>query len=208
MSGPLLNLISQGVRLWLYSVCDELQHLNLQLQGSALAMLGGSLEGAKLEAKGVVFQSLAIAAVELQSEPISFDLKQLLKGQDLKLNKRFRIHGKVEFSGEGLNKSLANPHWLDFSNNLATILFGNSKLKSYEISENKLTLHSIQGEFINCSLDIRNGELWLTPIAETKSKAIQVPLDSAIRLEELSINEQNLTLSGSSIVSAKSAELK
>ena len=208
MSGPLLNLISQGVRLWLYSVCDELQQLNLQLEGSALAMLGGNLEGAKLEAKGVVFQSLAIATVELQSEPISFDLKQLLKGQDLKLNKRFRIHGKVEFSGEGLNKSLANPHWLDFSNNLATILFGNSKLKSYEISENKLTLHSIQGEFINCSLDIRNGELWLTPIAAARSTAIQVPLDSAIRLEELSINEQHLTLSGSSIVSAKSAELK
>lgn len=208
MSGPLLNLISQGVRLWLYSVCDELQHLNLQLQGSALAMLGGSLEGAKLEAKGVVFQSLAIAAVELQSEPISFDLKQLLKGQDLKLNKRFRIHGKVEFSGEGLCESLANPHWLSFSNNLATILFGNSELKRYEISENKLTLYSGQGESINCGLEIKNGELWLTPITTAKSKAIQVPLDSAIRLEELSINQQHLTLSGNSIVSAKSAELK
>ena len=208
MSGPLLNLISQGVRLWLYSVCDELQHLNLQLEGSALAMLGGNLEGAKLEAKGVVFQSLAIATVELQSEPISFDLTQLLKGKDLKLNKRFRIHGKVEFSGEGLCKSLANPHWLSFSNNLAILLFGNSKLKSYEISENKLTLYSSQGEFINCGLEIIDGELWLTPITAANSKAIQVPLDSAIRLEELSINQQHLTLSGSSVVSVKSAELK
>lgn len=45
MSGPLMQLLSQGMRLWLTSVCSELEQLDLDLDGSALGLLAGHLQG-------------------------------------------------------------------------------------------------------------------------------------------------------------------
>ena len=67
MSGPALGVISQAIKLWLKSVCSQLEQLDLQLQGSLWRLLQGHLAGATVHAKGVVFQDLAIEQVELLS---------------------------------------------------------------------------------------------------------------------------------------------
>ena len=56
MSGPALGVISQAIKLWLTSVCTQLQHLDLKLQGSLWRLLQGHLAGATVRARGVVFQ--------------------------------------------------------------------------------------------------------------------------------------------------------
>ena len=46
MSGPALGMISQAIKLWLKSVCSQLEHLDLKLQGSLWRLLQGHLAGA------------------------------------------------------------------------------------------------------------------------------------------------------------------
>ena len=212
MSGPLMQLLSQGMRLWLTSICSELEQLDLDLDGSALGLFAGHLQGGKLTAKGVVFQNLALANVELQSDPIDFEVGGLIKKQKLQLKHKFQIQGCVTFSAANLNKSLANPHWLSFSNNIASQLLGANNLAGYAIAENKLSLHSGDGRSIQCNLEVLDGMLWLQPI-DSKSTAaiaaaIAVPMDPAIRLENVTIEGQQLKLTGSSIVSAGAAGSK
>ena len=45
MSGPALGVISQAIKLWLKSVCSQLEHLDLKLQGSLWRLLQGHLAG-------------------------------------------------------------------------------------------------------------------------------------------------------------------
>ena len=85
MSGPALGVISQAIKLWLKSVCSQLEQLDLKLQGSLWRLLQGHLSGATVRAQGVVFQDLAIEQVELSSEPIDLEVGGLLKGQPLQL---------------------------------------------------------------------------------------------------------------------------
>ena len=93
MSGPALGLISQAIRLWLKSVCSRLDQLELKLEGSLLQLMRGRLDGVRVEARGVVFQGLALEQVELRSEPISIDVAPLLKGQPLQLRQSFAVRG-------------------------------------------------------------------------------------------------------------------
>jgi hypothetical protein len=212
MSGPLLTLLSQGLRFWLASVCTKLEKLELQLDGSALDLIGGRLEGAKLKAEGVVFQGLSIAAVELESEMITFNAAGLLKGRNLEFKQRFRIYGKVKFNEEGLTKSLQNPYWRNFSNDLASTLLSNQELKAYEIKDQELQLIGNKGKSICCYLKLINDELYLQHSTKlpgiSLENLIKIPLDPAIKIENIAIDNKELILVGNSLVSAGAAKSK
>ena len=47
-SGPLLQLLSNGLQLWIRSQCDDVGELKLTLQGSALQLLRGKQAGVSL----------------------------------------------------------------------------------------------------------------------------------------------------------------
>jgi hypothetical protein len=59
-SGPLLQLLSNGLQIWIRAQCDEVGELKLNLQGSALQLLRGKLEGVSLTARKVRFQDLPL----------------------------------------------------------------------------------------------------------------------------------------------------
>ena len=119
MSGPALGVISQAIKLWLKSICSQLEQLDLKLQGSLLRLLQGHLAGATVQAQGVVFQDLAIEQVELSSAPIDLDVGALLKGQPLQLRQSFAVKGWVQFSESGLTRCLQSPALAEFSTELS-----------------------------------------------------------------------------------------
>ena len=53
MSGPALGVISQAIKLWLKSVCSQLEQLDLRLQGSLWRLLQGHLAGAKSKSRWI-----------------------------------------------------------------------------------------------------------------------------------------------------------
>lgn len=71
-SGPVLQLLASGLQFWIRQQCEAVESLELQLHGSAMALLRGRLEGVSLVARRVVFRELEIEMAELRSGPIAF----------------------------------------------------------------------------------------------------------------------------------------
>ena len=161
MSGPALGVISQAIKLWLKSVCSQLEHLDLKLQGSLWRLLQGHLAGAIVHAKGVVFQDLAIEQVELSSEPIDLDGGTLLKGQPLQLRQSFAVKGWVQFSESGLTRCLQSPALAECSAELSRVFLGGQPLQRFEIHAGKVLLHSAAADAVACQCVLEAGELSL-----------------------------------------------
>ena len=63
-----------------------------------LRLMAGHLQGARVQARGISFQGLAIDAVALRSEPISIDITPLLQGRPLQLRQRFQVEPQESLS--------------------------------------------------------------------------------------------------------------
>ncbi len=200
MSGPALGVISQAIKLWLKSVCSQLEHLDLKLQGSLWRLLQGHLAGATVHAKGVVFQDLAIDQVEISSEPIDLDVGALLKGQPLQLRQSFAVKGWVQFSESGLTGCLQSPVLADFSAELSGMFLSGQPLERLEIQAGKVLLHSTADPAV-CQCVLEAGELSL----RDQHRTLVVPMDPAISLEQLELKCAQLTLRGRSLVSPEAA---
>lgn len=201
MSGPALGVISQAIKLWLKSICSQLQHLDLKLQGSLWRLLQGHLAGATVRARGVVFQDLALEQVELSSEPIDLDVGALLKGQPLQLRQSFSVKGWVQFSESGLTGCLQSSALAEFRAELSDVLLSGQPLQHLEIQADKVLLHCALAAPVPCQCVLENGELSL----RDQEKTLVVPMDPAITLEQLELQAAQLTLRGQSVVSPEAA---
>jgi hypothetical protein len=193
-----MTLVSQAMGLWLRSVCQSLEELELELNGSALALMAGRLEGADLRARGVVYQQLCLQEVQLSSDPIALNMAALLKGRPLQLRQRFRIRGSVGFTESGLNRCLATELLRPFSNQLANHFLRDAELASYGLGSNSLELTGTSGGRRSVSLSAEAGEL----LVRGESSQIAVPMDPVISIERVSITPELLLLEGQSLVSA------
>ena len=201
MSGPALGVISQAIKLWLTSVCSQLEQLDLTLQGSLWRLLQGHLAGATVRARGVVFQDLAIEQVELSSEPIDLNVGALLKGQPLQLRQSFAVKGWVQFSEAGLTCCLHSQTLSEFSAELCGMFLGGQPLQRFEIQADKVLLHSTAIAPVPCQCVLEEGKLSL----RDQQNTLVVPMDPAITLEQLELQSAQLTLRGRSVVSPEAA---
>ena len=197
MSGPALGVISQAIKLWLKSICSKLEQLDLQLQGSLWRLLQGHLAGATVQARGVVFQDLAIEQVELSSEAIDLDISAVLKGQPLQLRESFEVKGWVQFSESGLNHCLQSPTLTAFSTELSHVLLNDASLQRLEIKADGVVLHNTQSTPLACQCLLESGQLKL----RHQQTELIVPMDPAITMEELELKPGQLMLQGRSQVS-------
>ena len=197
MSGPALGVISQAIKLWLKSVCSQLEQLDLRLQGSLWRLLQGHLAGATVRAQGVVFQDLAIEQVELSSEPIDLDVSALLKGQPLQLRQSFTVEGWVQLSESGLTRCIQSPALAPFKAELSHVLLDGQPLERFKIQTDGVLLHRRGAAPVPCHCLLEGVQL----ILRQQQKELLVPMDPAITLEMLELQSGQLQLHGRSLVS-------
>ena len=140
--GPLLGLLARGLELWLRQQCQAIEDLQIQLEGSAVQLMRGRLEGVRLLARGVVFQDLEIERVELRSDPLQVRMGALVRSQGLRLEHPFRIEGMVAFSADGLSRTLSTPPWSELGDQLAEELLGLTPLAGLRFDGEHLVLRS------------------------------------------------------------------
>ena len=90
-SGPLLQLLSNGLQIWIRGQCDEVGELKLNLQGSALQLLRGKLGGVSLTARKVSFQKLPLLRAELKTGALQAHINPSHPGQPIQLSHPFNI---------------------------------------------------------------------------------------------------------------------
>jgi hypothetical protein len=201
--GPVLALLSKGLELWLRRQCQEVDTLELQLQGAMAQLLQGNLQGVRLRAQKVVFQHLCLEQVELASDPIRLKLPGLLRHQPLQLDQPFRVRGSVVFSEEGLSRSLTRPEGQELADLLCQALCGGGTLQGAQLQDGHLILqvHPPQGEApqrLAAHIALTATGLQVCPLQG--GPAVPIPLDGAITIERAEVRPGRLELEGMALV--------
>lgn len=203
-SGPVLQLLSSALQLWLRQQCDSIDSLDLQLHGSALGLLRGRLAGATVLARRAIFQNLEIERVQLSSGPIRVQMGNLLKGQALQLEERFTISGQLSLSGEGLSRSLGQPGWRHLGDSLAETLLGLVPLRAVRIERDHLifTAHGcgrLDPAELETRLEAVDGTVQISSL--DGRLATRLPMDPHIRIEQACVEAGAVLLAGTATVS-------
>ena len=201
--GPLLALLAKALELWLRQQCQEIDRLEIQLEGSAARLLRGQLEGARLWARRVVFQDLRFESVELRGEAIRLQVGLALRGQAGLLREPFRVRGQIYLSGEDLNRSLGSAQWRQLGDNLAEELLGVSPLVRVRILDRLLLLSAPSAGSdrpieVAVTLTAAGGTIVLQ--TQKEGPTYRVPMDPAIRIERAELDGGTLLLEGEALV--------
>ncbi len=206
-NGPVMQLLASALQLWLRQQCDEIDSLEIRLDGSALALMKGRRAGVHVRARRVSYQSLEIELVDLCSEPIQVQMSQLLRGRGLQLENPFRIRGLVGFTAEGLSRSLAQPQWRVLGDAIGDALLGISPLSELRVEANQLILSALtageQGR-MELAVDVRavdgTVEFRSLEAVEDGVAVHRLPMDPNITIEKAALEAGMLQLSGAARV--------
>lgn len=201
--GPFLALLSKALELWLRRQCQEVDTLELQLEGAMAQWLQGNLQGVRLRARRVVFQNLSLEQVDLASEPILLKLPGLLRQQPLQLDQPFRVRGSVVFSEEGLSRSLTRPEGQELADLLCQGLQGGGTLQGAQLQEGRLILQVLppeggQPKALQTHIVLGAAGLQVAPLQG--GSAVAIPLDEAITIERAEVRDGRLELAGVALV--------
>jgi hypothetical protein len=202
--GPVLRLLARGLELWLRQQCEAIGHLEIQLMGSAGALLRGRLEGVSLTARRVVYRQLEFEEVELRSEPIRVRMGPLLRSQGVRLDHPFLIRGQVAFSGDGLNRSLATSEWSSLGDGLAEQLLGLTPLRSLAIDGDRLLLSACgvaSEEPIRIEAHLGAADGTVEVRALDGGPSARLPMDPNVTIERAELGQGRLQLEGEARVS-------
>ena len=198
-SGPVLQLLANGLSLWIRRQCDEVGDLKLVLNGSALQLLRGKLNGVDLEGRLVTFQGLPIHHTHVSSGPLNLNIKPQQPGQLLQFQEGFQLRGSVTMRGVDLNRALLTDRWRWLGDWLAEQLMGLNTLGGLEIDNDMLVLTSPvinAGEVVKKEyrLDAAQGTIRISRVGADGE--LLLPMDSNIDIEEAALKAGQLHLRG------------
>ncbi len=201
---PVLQLLAAGLQVWVRQQCESVESLEIQLQGSALQLLRGRLEGVRLLARGVSYRNLRLELVELSSTGLQVQMGNLWRGQPVQLQQTFRISGLVSFTPEGLSQSLAQPQWRPLADQLAEDLLGIAPLVRLRIRGDRLVFTAqAVGEArpveLETTLQASEGSVLVTAAEGAVSSLL--PMDPAVVVERAVLEAGMVVLEGSATVS-------
>ena len=202
-SPPALQLLARALRLWLRQQCDGAQSLEIELLGTTGQLLRGRLAGVRVRARGVSYQQLELALVDLQVGELQLSLGPLWRGQPLQLPPRIPITGMVSFTPEALSRSLLRVQWQSLADQLAERLLGVSPLLGLRIRDQHLVFraqglgHSTPLE-LDTTISAEAGSVRIR--AAAGDLAALLPMDPSITVERAAVEAGMVVLEGSATV--------
>ena len=194
-TGPVLQLIASGLKLWIRSRCESIGDLHLQLHGSGLGLLQGKLQGVSLSARDVRFRGLPLQLAELRSGPIQVNLT----AGGVALQRFFDVQGEVAITGRALNEALLSEPWRWLGDWLAEQLMGLTPLGGLRIDNDRMELQAPvvahkdpASRFFR--LRAAQGTVVIYPIDDDRETFL--PMDDGIAIEQAELQAGILHLRG------------
>ncbi|MBD2043310.1 DUF2993 domain-containing protein [Microcoleus sp. FACHB-672] len=103
------KVLSPAVGLWLRSQVEQVQHLQVKIEGGDRQILSGCIPGVSITAKGAVYQGLHLGEIQLTGTGIRINIGQVIKGKPLRLLEPIPVAGELKLPEADLNASLQAP---------------------------------------------------------------------------------------------------
>lgn len=105
----LSKVLSTAIRLWLRSQVEQVEALQVKIEGSDRLLLSGQVPKVSVAAARAVYQGLYLGQISLVAKEIQINLSQVLKGQPLRLLEPVPVEGELHLQQADLNHSLQVP---------------------------------------------------------------------------------------------------
>lgn len=102
-------VLSPAVQLLLRSQVEQVDELNVKIQGSDRQIFSGAIPKVTAAARGAVYKGLHLTEVAIEGCGIRINLGQALKGKPLRLLESVPVAGVLRLSQADLNASLKAP---------------------------------------------------------------------------------------------------
>ena len=194
-SGPVLQLIASGLKLWIRSSCESIGDLQLELQGSGLGLLQGKLDGVTLTARDVRFRGLPLQLADLRCGPSQVTLTP----GGVVLQQFFDVQGEVTITGRALNEALLSEPWRWLGDWLAEQLMGLTPLGGLLIDNDQMELKAPVAAHKDPArrrfrLRAAQGTVAIQPIDDDRTTLL--PMDEGIKIEQAQLQAGILHLQG------------
>lgn len=103
------RVLAPALQLWLRSLLDGIEDLQIQISGEARQILSGEIPFVAISASGAVYQGLHLSGMHLEASNIRIDIGQILKGKPLQPLEPFPVKVRLYLSEADLNASLNAP---------------------------------------------------------------------------------------------------
>ncbi len=144
------KILSPALQLWLRSQVEQIEQLQVKINGGDRQILGGYIPGVFLASSRAVYQGLHLGQVQLQGENIRINLTQVIRGKPFRLLEPISVTAKVLLEEADLTKSLASPL---LSNALTDFLFNLLATKSVNNLSKILENYQVSWQAIAINLD-------------------------------------------------------
>ena len=199
-----MQVLASGLQLWIRQRCQSIDSLDIELQGSALGLLRGRLQGVQLLARRAVYQHLPIEQVQLSSDSISVQMGNLLKGQPLTLENAFAISGQLSFSAAGLTTLFSHPQWQGLADQLQDQVLGRLPLAEVCIATTALVFvlqGNARSDRVELELHPRAADGTIELCSPAGELLFRFPMDPNITIERVWIEAGMVQLIGRARVS-------
>lgn len=105
-SRMITKVLTPAVRLWLRSLLEQVEDLQINIQAGDRLLLTGHIPKVSLSARRAVYQGLHLRQIQLVAETIRINLGQVLKGKPLRLLEPVPVTGELLVEEVDLNASL------------------------------------------------------------------------------------------------------
>ena len=207
MANPMLNLVRNGLQLWLRDQCDAVDDLHLHLNGTPWGLLQGRLDTVRLHAQGVVRGMYRLSQVIVTCNDLQLDLNLLRPDQPMALSGPLLVRLEVRCSAMDLQHMLLGEG--DAAVGVALLAHFRG-LNPEDCRGWKLQITESGLRFLPPVQDNQRPPLLLQPKIEKHNIAVYaeeapdrpviIPLDPAIRIHKLTIDAQHLHVQGKALV--------
>ncbi len=202
-NGPLLQLIATGLKFWLKNQLDEVHDLTLELNGSALELIKGHLNGISITAKKIKYQGFEFDFAKLKAGPLKIKINLNKLNDSISLEQSFQVNGTVAMNGNALSQTLQSTRWSWLGDMLFENLLGQSKFGALDINDDILELNdlSLDNQVSKKETFILNANSGSILISH-KNLPIRtlIPMDKDIYIEKAYLQKGMVHITGHALV--------
>jgi hypothetical protein len=107
-TGLISKILSPALRLWLRSQVEQIEELQIQIEGRDRQILSGHVPGVFLNSRRAIYQGLHLGDVKLAGQNIRINMGQIIKGKPLQLLEPIQVGGEIRLEQADLQASLSS----------------------------------------------------------------------------------------------------
>ena len=200
--GILAKLLEQGIRILLVKECKEISNVKIDIISSSTEIIKGEIQKITIIADDINYKDLIFDSFNLEANHIKINIRSTNK--ELSFIDIPVIKFKISLSQNSLRTVLFSDKWNWIRNMISEEILNQKTLEDIEISNGKVLMKSSDKNITTCKVEQINikseeGKIYLEN--KSNNKAIQIPIEEKIYIENVTIENSLINFIANSPIS-------